>query len=114
MSNNMNVSPIACDLTVMDKAQRERHEQVGRRLFASVQGVEELADGYAFRFPAETDVIADMGRFVAYERLCCPFFDFAIEVPRERGPVTLRLTGREGVKPFLEAELVSAVNAAPG
>lgn len=106
-----NVSPIACDLTVLDKAQRNSHEQVSQRLFANVQAVQELEDGYAFRFAPETDLIADLGRFVALERLCCPFFDFSIEVAREQGPVTLRLTGTEGVKTYLAAELVAQLDA---
>ncbi|HSM55828.1 MAG TPA: hypothetical protein VK879_06695 [Candidatus Sulfomarinibacteraceae bacterium] len=109
MSNN-NASPISCDLTVLDTAQRESHEQVGRRLFANVQAVQELEDGYAFRFAPDTDIIVDLGRFVAFERQCCPFFDFAIEAPREHGPVTLRLSGREGVKAYLVEELVAQLD----
>ncbi|MGI9167336.1 MAG: hypothetical protein ACR2G5_13325 [Pyrinomonadaceae bacterium] len=43
--------------------------------------------------------------FIALERLCCPFFGFAVEVEREGGAVWLILTGREGVKPFIIAEI---------
>jgi len=43
--------------------------------------------------------------FITLERLCCPFLTLALEVERERGPLWLKLTGREGVKPFLRAEL---------
>jgi hypothetical protein len=43
--------------------------------------------------------------FMTLERLCCPFLTLTLEVERERGPLWLTLTGREGVKPFLQAEL---------
>jgi hypothetical protein len=33
------------------------------------------------------------------------FFDFSLEVEREGGAVWLSLTGREGVKPFIMAEI---------
>ena len=39
------------------------------------------------------------------ERLCCPFLTFTLEVSPERGPLLLRLTGAEGVKDFIRAEL---------
>lgn len=62
-----------------------------------------MADGLAFRFPAdEYDAVV---RFVASERRCCPFLNFSLEVPSERGPLWLRLTGPEGVKDFIRAEL---------
>jgi hypothetical protein len=37
--------------------------------------------------------------------LCCPFFGFALEMEPEGGAVWLSLTGREGVKPFIIAEI---------
>ncbi len=43
------------------------------------------------------------------ERLCCPFFDLALRIDREGGPVWLRLTGRKGVKDFITTEFRSVV-----
>jgi len=48
--------------------------------------------------------------FVANERLCCPFFGLAVEIEPEGGPLWLRLTGRDGVKPFIKAEIGTAIN----
>jgi hypothetical protein len=42
--------------------------------------------------------------WAAQERLCCPFFDMDIRLPREGGPTTLRLTGRQGTKKFIEVD----------
>jgi hypothetical protein len=104
MNDVMNISPLACDLTALDPEQRERHQVHTRQLFASVQDIQELPDGYAFRLPIEADTILKAAKFINLERLCCPFFNFALEVEPEGGPLWLKLTGREGVKQFLQAE----------
>lgn len=74
-------------------------------LFRAVAGVRELPNGYAFRLPNEPDVLLKAAEFVSLERLCCPFFGFVLEVEPEGGAVWLGLTGREGVKPFILAEI---------
>ncbi|MGH7703918.1 MAG: hypothetical protein ACREMO_12555 [Gemmatimonadales bacterium] len=68
-----------------------------------VSDTRELPDGLAFRFPSE-EYEAVM-QFVARERLCCPFVRFTVELAPDRGPLWLRLTGPDGVKDFLRAEL---------
>jgi hypothetical protein len=99
-------SPLACNLTAIASENRIAHQALTERLMSEmVQEVHELSDGYAFRFTAD-DYAAIMG-YVAQERLCCPFFTFVIEISAERGPIWLRLSGREGVKEFLRAELNS-------
>lgn len=98
-------SPIACDMSVLSPAQREKHLATSRELFARVRAIEEVADGYEFRFDDEANVIEKVAEFVAIEKLCCPFLNFAITVEAEGGPVALRLTGREGVKAFVHEEI---------
>jgi len=44
-----------------------------------------------------------LAEFIKLEKLCCP--GFTIEVEPEGGDVYLMLTGREGVKPFIQAEI---------
>lgn len=96
--------PFACDMTAIPAAERGTHQELIRRLMSEVvRDIRELPDGLAFRFPAEEyDAVT---RFVARERLCCPFLSFALDVTPERGPLWLRLTGAEGVKDFIRAEL---------
>ena len=65
--------------------------------------MQELPDGFAFRYAAEQ--FAQVTQFIANERLCCPFFTFVLEVTPTNGPIWLRITGREGVKDFLQSEL---------
>ena len=96
-------SPFACVMDAIEPSARGPHVENARRLFASGTEVRELADGYAFRLPAE--LLLDVARFCELEGLCCPFFGFVIEVEEEGGEVTLRLTGREGVKDYIKAEV---------
>ena len=98
-------SPLICDLSALDSAQRARHQANTGQLFGSVEEIEELADGYAFRLPAEAATLVKAAEFMTLERLCCPFFNFALELEREGGPLWLKMTGREGVKQFLLAEV---------
>ena len=98
-------SPFACDMTAIAPEQRGAHIVAIERLFRSVQDMRELPDGYAFELPNESDVLLTAAQFITLERLCCPFFGFGIEVEREGGSLWLSLTGREGVKPFIMAEI---------
>ena len=108
MTNSMDPqgeSPFACVMSVIDADKREPHLANARALFKRIQEIRELDNGFAFRLGDSPDLLAKLGEFIALERLCCPFFGFAIEVEPEGGAVWLKLTGREGVKPFIKAEI---------
>ena len=98
-------SPFACDMTAIALEQRGAHLATIEKLFRSVNAIRELPNGYAFQLSNESDVLLLATEFVTLERLCCPFFGFSIEVEREGGAVYLSLTGREGIKPFIMAEI---------
>lgn len=49
------------------------------------------------------------GRYVEM-LVCCPFFSFAIELESGGGAIWLHLTGRDGVKPFIQAEIGQALS----
>src|SRR5262245_17451401 len=97
--------PIACDMAALDGGQRARHRDLMRKLQAAIQGSTELADGYALRYGAEPQLFLELAEFVTLEGLCCPFLRFALEWDPADGAVWLRLTGRAGVKEFLQVEL---------
>lgn len=101
----MKESPFACDMTAIAPEHRGAHLATIEKLFQSVKAIRELSNGYAFELPNESDLLRLAAEFVAQERLCCPFFGFSIEVESEGGAVSLNLTGREGVKPFIMAEI---------
>ncbi len=93
-------TPIACNLTAIADDVRPQHVDLALYLFG--EGLlerQELPDGYAFRYlPDDYRAVAD---FIKTERLCCPFFNFTLEVTPENGPLWLRITGRAGVKELL-------------
>ncbi|MGI9066363.1 MAG: hypothetical protein ACR2HX_08170 [Pyrinomonadaceae bacterium] len=98
-------SAFACDMTAISADQRGAHLATINRLFQAVKSFRELPNGYSFRLPNESDVLLTAAQFIALERLCCPFFGFGLEIESEGGAAWLSLTGREGVKPFIMAEI---------
>jgi hypothetical protein len=96
---------LACDFGAMDDGQGERYRALRRRLGEDFREARELEDGYAFRHSPEAGVLIALAEYISLERLCCPFFDFAIEVGRDGGEVWLRMTGPEGAKEVLEAAM---------
>ncbi|MDZ7689635.1 MAG: hypothetical protein U5K69_00450 [Balneolaceae bacterium] len=106
-----NKPPIACDLSSIKDNQRDQHRQNAEAVFEAISEIREIEDGFAFKLPAETELIQTVSSFVARERLCCPFFDFTLTIPSNHQPVWLALTGREGVKPYLKETLVPKLDA---
>jgi hypothetical protein len=98
-------SPFACDMTAIAADQRGPHLAAIDKLFHAVQSFRELPNGYSFRLPNASEALLTAAEFITLERLCCPFFGFRLEIEREGGAVWLSLTGREGVKPFIMAEI---------
>lgn len=94
----------ACSLTALNAEQRKRHAELRKTLHEAVKEIQELPDGYAFRLPDDTKTILAAAEFITYEKLCCPFFKFNLEVESDGKPAWLKLTGREGVKQFLKTE----------
>lgn len=98
-------SPFACNMLALDAEARLRHITVMKEMRAATKEVQELPDGYAFRFPADQSTILLVSEFIARERLCCPFFAFELVAEREGGPLWLRLRGRQGIKDFIKIEM---------
>jgi hypothetical protein len=98
-------SPLACDRSALTAEERKRHfEELGPKLRALKTDVRELPDGYEFAFPSDAETYRLLAEWAAGERACCPFFDVDVRSTREKGPVFLSLTGREGVKGFIQDE----------
>jgi hypothetical protein len=99
--------PIACEPGVFpSRAEFDAHLAEGRLFLAASLEKRELADGWALRLPNDDETMLAVARWTVAERRCCPFFTFAIE--RESGPgaLWLRITGPDGAKRVLDAELM--------
>jgi hypothetical protein len=101
------VSPFACDRSALAAGDRKRHfDELGPALRGMVKKVRELPDGYEFQFPADPTTFLLVAEWAAGEHSCCPFFEIDLRQEREKGGgFWMRLTGRSGVKQFIEADL---------
>jgi hypothetical protein len=100
------MKPFACDPSALTPQTRKRHfDELDPALRARKRSIRELGDGFEFEFPSDPATFQLVSEWAASERLCCPFFDIHLHVEGEGGSLWLRLTGREGVKQFVQADL---------
>jgi hypothetical protein len=101
---------LACNMGVFTPAQRDSHIQNTMDLVQSMQGFEEIENGYEFLFPNQTAFISKVAEFIANERLCCPFLEFTLLVKANDELISLALSGPAGTQEFLRAEFSGAFN----
>jgi hypothetical protein len=104
MSGTPRTPELVCLPAAIPSAERQAHFALARELFYErAEQRTALPNGYAIRFaPDALDAVA---RFVGNERKCCPFMSFELIVAPESGPLWLRMTGPEGTRSVLDAEL---------
>jgi hypothetical protein len=95
---------------IFTPAQHESHVQTTTELIQSVQVVQEVANGYEFVFPNESELIIKIAEFISNERLCCPFLKFSLSIVSNIEPIALSLTGPTGTQEFLRAEFDGAIS----
>ena len=93
-----------CNIKALNPAERERHKQLTDKLIAARREIVETEKGYEFQYSPSNVSVGELANWVAAEGKCCPFFDFHIDLEREGSLVCLRLTGEEGIKPFIRSE----------
>jgi len=91
-------------MTALSGEQRARHHELAVLLQSSLAVIHELADGYDFEFAWKPDTYNALAEVTPLEHACCPFFDISIRIESESNKLCWRLTGREGIKPFIRAE----------
>jgi hypothetical protein len=92
---------IACKLTSSEL--RKRKEEVIASLKSKILDKQELKQGYKYKFSGTDQVIDEIVTFVKTERLCCDFFVFDLTLIDDN--LWLSITGPEGAKDFIKAEL---------
>jgi hypothetical protein len=98
-------SPFACNRLALTPEQRKRHfDELGPKLRSLKKSVRELPNGYEFEFSPDSNTVQLVAEWAVGERACCPFFDIDMRLEREGGSLWLTLTGREGVKQFIQAD----------
>jgi len=98
------VPELACVPGAIPAAERKAHCALGRELLeVSAKERVALPNGYAIRF--EPDAFEAVAHFVQNERKCCQFLSFELTLEPASGPLWLRMTGSEGTRAILDAEL---------
>lgn len=108
-TESKDIQPLACDLTAIPADVREEHVVTAPQLFSTAQEVQELPNGYAIRFLNDAGKFMAIAKFIDNEKLCCPFFNFGLEIEPNNGPIWLKLTGGEGVKEILQTTLFDSI-----
>lgn len=100
---------IACDPNALTLDQQEHWvKEIVPKLYATVQEIQELPNGWVWRLPSTPQVLILVAEDLNMERLCCPFVNYTLEIEPNRGPFWLRMTGGEGVKEFLRMAFETA------
>ena len=97
-------SKFYCNRQALNPPERAHHKQLTDNLLATRTNIVEWEKGYEFQFSPSTVSLAELADWVAAEGRCCQFFDFHIDLERRGSLLCLRLTGDEGIKPFIRAE----------
>jgi hypothetical protein len=97
-------SDLVCLTNAIPPAERAAHFDLGRRLFTELaEERKDLPAGIALRLASNAFPLVT--RFVDNERKCCPFLHIDIEIAADGGPLWLRLTGPQGTRELIDAEL---------
>jgi hypothetical protein len=99
---------LACDLTAISATDRPRYNELRRMLAAAAVAKRDLPDGLAIQIAPDKIALPQLAEWISFERKCCPFFEFRIDVGPESGPVWLSIAGRAGVKEFLAAAFAAS------
>ncbi len=105
LTNNTvkNEVTIACNPNAIPTAMREQWVKTGKEVYAAVEEVQDMPDGYRFRLPPNSAMLLKVAEYITHERLCCAFIRFTVEIEPNSGPLWLRLTGGEGAKEYMRS-----------
>jgi hypothetical protein len=93
-----------CNIKALKPTERTHHKELTDKLIAARKDIVETETGYEFQFTPANVSLAELADWVAAEGKCCPFFDFHIDLEHKGNLLCLRLTGEEGIKPFIRGE----------
>ena len=93
--------PIACMLT--DKELQERRKNYLAKTAHFLIGVDELDNGFVYKFPVEDSILQDLITVINLERKCCPFLNFKLVLESGKTEVLLELTGANGTKEMIKS-----------
>lgn len=108
----MSDAPLACRMDVLGEPGRARHAVLLAELASAGPAVEELAEGFAFRFPSRPYLFLRVAEWIGLERECCPFLAIRLEIEHADRSLRVSVTGPAGTKDLLRAELPPVLGGA--
>lgn len=102
--SDTDILPIACDISKLDTTARAREQELLAWFRSEHRRATWTGDAYRFTFDAGGTTRAALDEFIALERLCCPFLTMTVEA--RAVDTIVNMSGREGVRAFIEATFV--------
>ena len=107
----MSEAPLACRSDALGPAGRVRLAALVAELAEAQPAVEELENGFAFRFPSRPYLFLRVAEWIGLERQCCPFLEIGLAFEHPTASIRVSVTGPAGTKDVLRAELPLASGA---
>jgi hypothetical protein len=109
----VSLHPLICVPSAIPASERAAHFALAHDIFqGQALSTSELPNGWAVRF--DDSSYEAVVRFISNERKCCPAIRFELDVAAASAGLHLRMTGPEGAREFLAAELPLHVERAAG
>jgi hypothetical protein len=104
-------APLVCRSDALGPAGRARHAALVAELAEAQPAVEELENGFAFRFPSRPYLFLRVAEWIGLKRQCCPFLEIGLAFEHPTASIRVSVTGPAGTKDVLRAELPLASGA---
>jgi hypothetical protein len=99
------VTDLVCNIGALAPDERQKHSERWQNLLGSLASAETLPAGWRLTFPLTVQRLSLLVDVIRNERLCCPFLEFAVGLAGSHDRLTLEMTGPEGTRELLAAEL---------
>lgn len=101
MNSTFSSNILVCRLTGPELTKRKIKLQ--KEVFARVQQVEEVNEGYIFHFPDDDKLLLRIMDYMLTEKQCCPFFRYDLGIKANGEGVILKVSGTPEAKETLKA-----------
>lgn len=92
-------SDVRCNLNALTAEERTQHSKAFQQLLPTFTERHEIKDGV--RLSGSAIPLPLLAEWIARERRCCPFLQFALNLAPEQGPATLTIRGPKGTRELL-------------
>lgn len=103
--------PIACDISALSSAERQRYDSLRPRVLQAPDEVQEMPTAFRLRIGSSV-AIADAAEWIEMEHRCCAFLDITLSL-RGDGTTWVEIGGSAAIKAFLKEEFGAFRTAVP-